>query len=347
MQNGTFVPYIGGGKNMKKYFLLLVISTMYVSCSTPDTSISAQIQGNSSQSVLYLNCKAVSEDEIEFEFSRPVTIRNLVFFPDIPIESIENGSTVRVKLKEGAVPGNLITADLLAEDENKNTINVLVSLRARNNRMPDILINELCTEYSNPKTEFIEFLIKSDGNLGGMRVIIHGNSNASRQTIYEFKPVEVKENDFVVLHLRTVDDNCIDEYGDNLDESGGKNATPGARDFWIPGNTKLVHKEATIIYVLDQDDKVLTALIVTNKPDPWWSKDYFADAAIFLYNQGVWLSPEGHIPRPADAANSTGTTNTRTINRDEAAENPNTAAAWYVTVTSGATPGRTNNLNRN
>jgi hypothetical protein len=302
--------------------------------------------GGSSQALLYLGSRAIAEDEIEFEFSRPVTVRQLSFEPDITIAAVEDGNIVRVKTEKKIEPGILLTADLLAEDEKRNTINVLVSFRSRNNRMPDLIINEICTEYSNPRTEFIEFKTKSTGNLGAMRVIIMGNSAASRQTIYEFKPVEVKKDEFIVLHLRTVEENCKDEYGIKLDESGGRNASPTARDFWIPGNTKRIHKEASVIYVLNQDDKVLCAVMISNQPVNWWGKDYLAEAAELLFSQGAWKSVKGQVCGPAEAVNTTGTTNTRTICRDETVKNTNTAADWYITATSSSTPGKPNNPKR-
>jgi hypothetical protein len=302
--------------------------------------------GGSSKALLYLGSRAVSEDEVEFEFSRPVTIRQLSFQPELDIASVEDGSTVRVKTEKGIEPGILLTVDLLAEDEKRNTINVLVSFRSRNNRMPELVINELCTEYSNPRTEFIEFKMRSNGNLGAMRVFIVGNSNASRETIYEFKPVEVKKDEYVVLHLRTVEEDCRDEYGPRLDESGGRNASPTARDFWIPGNTKRMHKEATAVYVLDQDDRVLCGVMISNQAVNWWGKEYFAEVAELLFSQDAWKSASGQICGPIDAINTTGTTNTRTINRDETVKNTNTAADWYITATSGATPGRPNNTRR-
>jgi hypothetical protein len=331
---------------MKKYILLLGACIMLGSCSAPETPTSEEITGGSSQALVYLSCKAVSEDEFEFVFSSPVTITSLTFYPDIPIASIKNGSVVRVKLEENTEPGVLITADLLAEDDKRNSINVVVSFRARNNRMPNLVINEICTEYSNPRTEFIEFKMKSDGNLGAMRVVIHGNTNASRQTIFEFAPVEVSRNDYVVLHLRTVEDSCKDEYGSNLAESGGRNASPTARDFWFPGNTKRMHKEATVIYVLDQDDRIINAVMLSTENEMQWGKDYLNEAAEFLFSQGAWLSKDGNIPGPADAIRTAGTTNTRTINRDEKIENTNSAANWYITVTSGLTPGNPNNTGR-
>ena len=334
----------------KNYVLLMGVCACWLcialgSCTTGDQGVSAML-GGSSQALLFNGTRAVSEDEFEFEFSRDVTVRQLNFEPELAVASVENGSIVRVRMEEGIEPGILLTADLLAEDAKKNTINVLVSFRSRNNRMPELIITEICTEYSNPKTEFIEFQIKSNGNLGAMRAVIMGNSAASKETIYEFKPVEVKKDDYVVLHLRTVEDGCKDELGARLDESGGKNAMPTARDFWIEGNTKRIHKEASAIYVLDQDDNVLCAVMISNQPANWWSKDYFAEAAELLFNGNAWKSKDNQISGPAEAINTTGTTNTRTICRDETVVNTKTKADWYITATSGATPGKPNNTKR-
>jgi len=333
---------------MKNYLLLLGALIIFGSCSTPDATVSSRISGGSSQTLTFTKCRAVSDDEVEFVFSRSVTVKSLTFYPDLSVNSIESGSTVRINLAEKTEPGTLITADILAEDEKKNTINVLISFRARNDRMPDLVINELCTEYASVtagrKAEFIEFKMKSDGNLGAMRVFIIGNSAAAKETIYEFSPVEVKKGDYIVLHLRTYDAASKDEYGSNLNASGGLNSS-GARDFWIPGTSKLFHK-TSMVYVLDQDDKVLNAAIISENPDPWWTKDYFAETAAFLFAHNAWKASDGQPPGPADAFISAGTTNTRTICRDETVENSNSAADWYITATSSATPGGTNNTKR-
>jgi hypothetical protein len=338
---------------MKKYLIYLLAGVCIVSgaCSTGDAAAAvAKMLGGSSQALLFINCKAVSENEIEFEFSHPVTVKSLRFEPALEIASVQDGNIVRVKLEANPSPGVQIIADLVAEDKNRNSINVLVPFRARNNRMPALVINELCTEYTTVaagrKPEFIEFKMKSAGNLGAMRVVILGNTNASRRTVFEFMPVEVKEGEYVVLHLRTVDESNVNEYGDDLSLSGGVNASPTARDFWIPGNSKLIHKAASVVYVLDQDDNVLDAVMISATPDAWWNRDYFAEAATFLFEKGAWKSPEGKIGSPADAVNSNTTTGTRTICRDETKENTNTAADWYITATSGATPGKPNNPRR-
>ncbi|MCL2175338.1 MAG: hypothetical protein FWB73_04755 [Treponema sp.] len=333
---------------MKNIYLFLMGACIALgSCSTGDNGVSSFFGGGgSSQALLYLGSKAVSEDEVEFEFSRKVSISQINFEPKLSIASVEEGSTVKIKLEEGTKPGVLITADLLAEDEKRNTINVLVSFRSRNNRMPDMVINEVNAVYSKPKAEFIEFKMKSNGNLGAARVVIHGNTNAAKQTIYEFKPVEVKKDDYVTLHLRTTEDGSLDEYGTNLSESGGPNSSPTGRDFWIAGSAKLMHIEASIIYVLDQDDKVLAAVMISNQTANWWGKDYLAEAAEMIYNNGAWKSKDGKLPGPIDAVNPTGATATRTICRDESTENTKTQSEWYITATSSATPGKANNPTR-
>jgi hypothetical protein len=335
---------------MKNCFLLLGACFLLGSCSTPETPTSAQMFGGSSSALLYLSCRAVSQDEVEFVFSRPVTVKSLNFNPELSVASIENGSTVKVKLEEKPESGKLIITDLIAEDEKKNTINVLVTFRARNNRMPDLVINEICTETggsatAGKKEEFIEFKTKSAGNLGAMRLVINGNTTAAKKTVYEFSPVEVKKDEYIVLHLRTHNQSSKDEYTNNLDESVGVTASPTGRDFWMPGDTKLIHKTA-MIYVLDQDDRVIDAVILSENPDNWWTKDYFAETAEFLFDSGAWKSPDGSLCGPKDAVSSAGTTNTRTICRDETVVNSNTAKDWYITVSSGTTPGKPNNPKR-
>jgi len=213
-------------------------------------------------------------------------------------------------------------------------------------RVPKLVINELCTGYDNPKTEFIELRMKTAGNLGAIRIVINGNSNVSKEKIYEFLPLEVEENDFVVLHLRTLEASCINEYNGDIEESNSENSSSLAWDFFVSGNTKFIQEEATAVYVLDQDDNVLDAVMISAVPNLSWSKNYFAETAAFLFEKGAWISADGQVCRPADSVISIDATATRTICRDETAEDTNTAADWYITATSNATPGKANSAKR-
>jgi hypothetical protein len=315
------------------------------SCAT-DTGgeAAAHILGGKSEAPVFLSCNAVSETEINFRFSRPVKVVSLHFNPAILVNEVEDGSTIRVSFSNGPGPGEQITADLLAEDSNGNTINVLIPLRTKNNRIPPLRINELRTEYSKPKCEFIEFKAFGAGNLGALRLFIAGNSKAP--LVYEFPSVEVANGEYITLHLRTTEESNRNELGKNLEESGGADSSPTGRDLWIPGSNKLLHK-TDIIYLLNQDDSVVDAVMLSESADPWWNKDYLAEAAEFLSGEGAWKSPDGKICSPANAVLSGGTTLTRTICRDETLKgNSGTAADWYITANSSATPGKPNNLKR-
>jgi hypothetical protein len=327
--------------------LLAVICSIFCtvcSCVTDGTETTAKILGKSSEAPVFLSCKAVSEKEIDFLFSLPVKVKALHFSPDIQQDGIENGSTVRVSISGGPGPGELVTADLLAEDNNGNTINVLVSFRTRNNRLPSLLINELRTEYSKLKGEYIEIRAIEAGNLGALRVIVAGNYKDP--LIYEFPSIEVAKGEYITLHLRTTEESNRDELGSSLEESGGADSSPIARDFWIPGSAKLLHK-TDAVYLLDQDDGVADAVMLSESADPWWKKDYFAEAAEFLYNAAAWKGHDNKICDPSKAVQSAGTTVTRTICRDESlGKNSGTAADWYITADRCASPGKPNSSNK-
>jgi hypothetical protein len=333
---------------MKYLFRLLIgicaIFCTVCSCATGVTDAVAVILGTSSKAPVFLSCKAVSETEINFEFSHPVKVTSLHFSPTIQVDAVEEGSIVIVRFSGGPEPGEKLTADLLVEDNNVNTNNVLVPFRTKNDRLPSLQITELRTEYSKPKCEFIELKTTKAGNLGALRVYIA--SNYKNPLIYEFPSIEVADGEYITLHLRTTEENNRDELGSNLEESGGADSSPTARDLWVPGSVKLLRK-TDAVYLLDQDNRVVDAVMLSENADPWWNKDYFAEAAEFLFKANAWKNPDGETCDPANAIQSTGTTVTRTICRDETLkENSGTAANWYITATNGASPGKTNNQKR-
>jgi hypothetical protein len=328
--------------------LCLAGTGAFASCSTGE-SVQEALGFNplSSEMPVFQACKAVSSREISFQFSLPVRVASLNFDPALSVESTSDGTTVTIVLDEALNPGDPVTADLLVEEAAGNTLNVLVPFRARNDRMPRLLITELRIEATKPKSEFVEFKTLEAGNLGALRLFISGNTK--KPLTFEFPPVEVKKGEYILVHLRTrdTDTGAVNETGDDLALSGGNEALPDARDFWIPGSNKLLHK-TDVVYLMDQDDKVIDAVMMSEKPDPLWSKECFIDAAELLHEQGAWLSADGGIPGPEDAVITANikTSTTRSISRDEDMDT-NRAEDWYITASTtknpGATPGKKNN----
>jgi len=300
---------------------------------------------------IFLYCKTVSEKEIVFGFSQPVKMvelclsikqkQKIALEQEIILEHeiAGTGKTITVNLAENLESGQLLSADFQAEDAYGNNVEKQVLFSSTVTNAPALQINELRTEFSKPKAEYIELKMLSDGNLGSLSVFAAGNDKNAK--IFEFAPLEVKAGEYIVLHLRTFEESCKDEYGERLDESEGADSSPTARDFWISGSTELLRK-TDAVYVLDQDGWVLDAVMVCDSPSSVWSKSYLSEAAEFLFSQGAWKSPADTVCTPADAVNSSGTTVTRSISRKETEENTHTAADWYVTATSGATPGLPN-----
>jgi hypothetical protein len=336
---------------MKNYqiFALFSVSILLLaafSCSTEGAL--QQILGSSAEPPVFLECRPVSSTEMVFKFSQAVNVKSIYFDPPLVVDSVEGGDEVTVVFAKKLEEGKKVTADIVVEDSGLNTLNVIVPFRTRNDRMPKLLFNELRTEYSNPKVEFVEFISQGAGNLGGMRLFIAGHSLTT--PVYEFSPAEVKTGEYIVLHLRTVEADCLDETGADLALSGGKDAQDDARDLWVPGAKKLLHK-TDALWLMDQDNKIIDAILLSESTDAKWSSDKVAEAAELLGRQKAWLPSRGDAvewsPGPSDAVITAGTTNTRTICRDnETFTARSSAGTWYITATSSATPGKKNNPKR-
>jgi hypothetical protein len=340
-----FAPHYSCGGGMKKHILyaaglfpVLVVLGLF-SCSTEDAI--ERVLGSGGQPPVFLGCKAVAQDEIVFKFSLPVRAVSVKFDPEMEVAGVKDGSVVTVHLGKNPGAGERVLADILVEDEKGNTLNVLVPFRTRNDRLPPLVITELRTEYSKPKAEFIEFKTLKEGNLGALRVFIAGNSK--KPLVYEFSPVETGGGEYILLHLRTMEEGAADETGSDLDLSGGTDAVAGIRDFWVPGADKLLRK-TDAVYFMDQDDRIIDAALMSEKTDSWWAKEHFAQAAELLGSQGAWQTEGGKTPGPEDAVITAAvkTAMTRSVSRREGAPDTNTAADWYVTSTGGISPGKPN-----
>lgn len=300
---------------------------------------------SSSETPVLLGYKATGSRELSFQFSCPVRVLALNLSPELEVAALEEGPLVTVHLAEAPGGGERLTVDLLVEDDQGNTLNALIPMRTRNDRIPSLLITELRTEYSKPKGEFVEFKTLGAGNLGALRLFIAGNYK--QPLVYEFPPVEITEGEYILIHLRSIEAGIVDETGSDLNLSGGTDAVAGARDFWAPGTEKLLHKNDAL-YFMDQDDRVIDAVMLSENPDSWWNKEYLAEAADFLFQQGAWSSPDGKIPGPAAAVITYNikTAMTRSISRDESMGDTNGAAGWYITATGGISPGKPNKPDR-
>jgi len=209
-----------------------------------------------------------------------------------------------------------------------------------------ILINELRTEFSSTtkRAEYIEFKITKAGNLNG--ISLHIMYDAKNPFIYYFPNIDVAIGEYITLHLRTLDNNCINELGDNLSLSGGIDSCPTARDLWIEGSNKILHK-TDIVYLQDGNGNILDAIIMNESPSISWNKSqsHFQEIAEYLCNVGAWQTKDGEKPTAYDAVDtsSVGQSVYRSVCRYEGRQNHNNTTDWYLAATAnGATPGLPN-----
>jgi hypothetical protein len=341
-------------------FLALLLCAFFVSCD--ENAAINKVLGVGAQAPVFISYKAASGTEIQFQFSVPVRVIEAYVDEGLEIEPfpIEYESTIALRFREDHSGGKSITADLLVEDENGNSLNLLVPVKTRNDRIPALRLNEVRTVYSNPSLEFIELYTKTAGNLGAMRLF--AASEGLDEAVYEFPPAEVEAGEYITLHMRTKEgDTAIDELGDELNlsaavESKKSDVSDTARDLWVAGANKLYSTD--VIYLVDQDDNIIDALVMAETPDKWAKNNTFSKASEFLAKQGAWLAANGELvksPGYSDAVVTakivngkltTLTTATRTICRYETKEDSNTMADWYICNTSKATPGKKNSTER-
>jgi hypothetical protein len=326
-------------KNPLKWRLVLAGLCGALSACSTESAIQKAL-GISASAPVFLGYKAVSPGEIDFHFSLPVEVSSMVFDPTLNIKSVTGGKTVQVHLDRPAVEGERITANILVEDEEGNTLDVLVPFRARNARLPSFTITEVRTEYSKPKVEFVEIKTKTPGNLGALRLFLASTSMDT--PVWEFPPVEVGANEYIVIHLRSLEEGLVNETGTDLAASGGTEALPTARDFWVPENSEKLRKTDAVFF-LDQDDRILDAVLLCENETEWSKKEFMRAAAELLASQEAWAAAEGGVPGVQDAVASKNTTATRSISRYEALPDRNNKDDWYITAGSKASPGKANN----
>jgi hypothetical protein len=206
-------------------------------------------------------------------------------------------------------------------------------------------INELMTEFSATakQIEYIEFKAMREGNLKDVK--LHIMYDAQNPFMYSFPNIDVKEGEYITLHLRTLETDSVNELGDDLTESTARGSSSIARDLWIEGSTKRLHK-TDIVYLKDTDGGFMDAVALNETPAKAWKpeQEHFSEIMAELYSAGMWKSADGQKPLPSDAVDTSEIRLSlyKSVSRYESRENTHSAADWYITANNGATPGKMN-----
>lgn len=308
-------------------FLCLIVtsvslSMMSVSCKLTPEGISI-LTGDYVCPKL-IEFKAEGSSDLKMIFSKPIRIRNLsVYDPALEedfltsegiLSTSQDQVEYTISLAEKTQCGKRYQLRGIAEDFKGNSLSFSLGFSGYNDNVPELYMNELRLKYTKGKSEFVELVAESDGNLAGVKVEF-----AKKDLDYEFPFCEVKKGDYIVLHLRKSDESSFCEH-----------------DFWLDNDTTSV--AATDVVLLRQREygKLMDALLIAESDKNSWTTDTkMEDFSNEAFEAGLWSGG----PEIENAACSDGVTATRTLSRISRAQGKD---SWIVTKTSGATPGGEN-----
>ncbi len=234
----------------------------------------------------------------------------------------------------------------IVKDEVGSTLSFTLSFSGYNSRVPRIIFSEICTEYSKPRTEFVEFYVLEDGNLAG--VMLQSASDGIPKD-YTFPSVEVKKGEYVVLHMRTLEEGAVNELESDLSLSNTKQSSSTGRDLWIAGAETRLPKNDVLLLRSRQNGSLLDAVAYTDGTKEDWPKDSMLEYITEASLSNLWQGGTDVLL----AANIEKTTATRTFCRQNVREIAswfdkgenhwiNSKDDWIIVDTSNLTPGSEN-----
>lgn len=261
----------------------------------------------------------------------------------------EGNKKVIFHLSQETAVGTAYTCAGIITDTIGNTLTFSIPFCGYNDRVPLLLLSEVRNAYSTStdktsgtkkyKTEFIELYACTDGNLSGVELVNAGDGEEKK---YALPNVEIYKGEYIVVHLRKMEEGCIDETGTDLSLATATDSCSTARDLWVE-NTKARLGTSDILIVRNSNDgTVLDALVFATSSLTAWSDSYavFVEA---VEKSGVWLDQNGTATCSLTSAISsdllTSSAATRTLSRQNVSKcttGNNNAAQWIITMNSGS-----------
>ena len=224
----------------------------------------------------------------------------------------------------------------IVADANGNTLAFSLPFTGYNDHPARMMLTELRHGHSpattkSKKAEFIELYVLAGGNLAGLE--LYGSNNGDKVR-YVFPAIEVKEGEYITVHLRNYGGDA-DETGDALDlPSDSLDASDTARDLWVTGTEDSYFTQNDIVVLVDAvSGNIMDAVLLTeDETKTAWTKKAQTALAAQAVATGVW---QGGSDR-SYAALSKGMSLTKTLSRQNVAA----VVAAYATGGAQAIPAR-------
>jgi hypothetical protein len=293
-----------------------------------------------------------SPREIVVRFSEEAILpaESVALSPELPLESVRTeAEDVRITLAEDTVPGVEYVVHAIAEDSEGNRLSFLTRVYGYNPDVPELLINEFTTQGSGNNPDIIELYTLSSGNLGGVTVYAGSTSDFDSRITLPALPVEAGA--YLLIHFKP--EGLVEEIDEleEIDVSGGLNASDTARDFWVPDGTGLSGNNGALTVYAAPGGALLDAVVYSNRTSDS-DENYGGFGSKGAYTQATEVAEQGgwHVAgesiAPEDAIDPEDSTGTRTVNRTPGAPDTDSAGDWHIGPTSSASFGASNTVER-
>ncbi|MGP1458379.1 MAG: hypothetical protein ACTTKL_03620 [Treponema sp.] len=249
--------------------------------------------------------RVTGKNSARIAFTKNVALENCALSPEIPVSGIEYYSEpsdgnqmpffADVKFDGDFETGKKYRFGGTAKDSAGNSLSFSLPLEGLNYEIPELEITEVHNRKGTakdksvpyPKEEFIEVLVRSDGNLAGLE-IFSADKNAA---VYAFPAIKVKRKDVIVVHLTNAEEpGAADETGEAINLSKTRwYSSDRARDLWNAGKKSCLAKDCDVVLLRNARDKtILDAFLYAPNAFEDWTNDSMRQAAQDVAVAGKW-----------------------------------------------------------
>ena len=275
---------------------------------------------------IFLGAEAIDYDVLTCIFDEPVYCE----ISDISIGQLnviavnQDANSITIQFDRDLLPGTQHQLSARVRDVAGNSLRFTTMFWACNPDMPEMVINEFSTKGNANHPDRIEILILSDGNIAGAALC--DGIGPSFDSEFIFPSLAVERNDRIVVY-----------YGEKTDQEQPL--------MFYGGTTGLGSNNGVLTLSRTSGTTIIDAVLYSNRTSEsdvnyagFGTKKVY-ERALLLEQSGQWLpSPIA----PEHGIDSTYSTATRSLCRDELVFDSNSNIEWYVVPTGKASFGLPN-----
>ena len=290
--------------------------------------------------------RTLDSGKIEICFSEAAQLHpeKLLIQPELEIITVKSEVNKVVLHVAEQIPGKLYVLNGVAEDANRNRVQIVVNFYGFNPSIPLMRINEFTTRGSSSHPDKVELIIADGGNMGG--TVLYQGTPGSYKDRLVFPAFQVKQGDFIVVHFKP--QGLAQEIDETTakDQSGGLDASDTAFDFWVKEGTGIGGNNGVLSLYQRPGGPIIDGVLYSNRSS-WSDERYrgFGTAATMVRADelalGLGWIVEKELIRPEDGINPEGSTSTRSICRRKGTDT-DTRHDWYIVPTRQASFGDNN-----